>query len=344
MTKKREQVAAMINERIKHGCYHTGVLPSLRKLADELGVNYLTVRQGLHLLRKQGVIESHRKRNFSIQTHAFPEKLQVALLEGAGGESNYIRNLQLAVEQRSGTVRRFVFSYPDDELLTQVPDMNFDLIFFHLDTVDISPVVLTKFIAHRRKMVSVSFDYTKYGIRSILEPEVEGAVTMLFELLERHRHQRYDILVPIQSGEIIERRVNAFRLAAEAAGKVCNVHRYLMPPYMFDISLARNAARSVFSPALPPDAVFVPTIAPALGVMRGLYDQGWRAGVDYSLVSTGNQDTASNAIPAITITTSENLYEVFNEVLNTPPESEKLEFYLNGPDLIVGESVRPAPE
>ena len=340
MIRKREQVAAMINERIKHGCYHTGVLPSLRKLADELGVNYLTVRQGLLLLREQGVIESNRNRNFSIQTHAFPVKLQVALLEGAGGDSTYIRNLQQAVEQHSGTVRRFVFSYPDDELLTQVPDMNFDLIFFHLDTVDISPVVLAKFIAHHRKMVSISFDYTQYGIRSILEPAVEGAITMLFELLEQRNHQRYDILVPIQSGEIVERRVNAFRQAAMAAGKVCNTHRYLMPPYMFDINLARNAARSVFSPALPPDAVFVPTIYPALGVMRGLYDLGWRAGEDYSLVSSGDRDMASNAIPAITITTSENLLEVFNEVLSTPLDSDVLKFYLNAPELIVGESVK----
>lgn len=340
MSKKREQVAAMISERIKHGCYHTGVLPGLRKLAEELGVNYLTVRQGLHLLMEQGVIESNRNRNFSIPTGAVPKKLQVALLEGAGGDSTYIRNLQQAVEHHSGAVRRFIFSYPDDELLTKVPDMNFDLIFFHLDTSDISPVVLAKFIAQRDKMVSISFDYTEYGIRSILEPAVEGAVTMLFELLERCRHRRYDILVPIQSGEIIERRVNAFRQAAEAAGKECNIHRYLMPPYMFDISLARNAARDVFSAALPPDAVFVPTIAPALGVMRGLYDLGWRAGKDYSLVSSGNQDTASNAIPAITITTSENLFDVFQEVLDTPRTSDKLKFYLNDPELIIGESVR----
>ncbi len=339
-TKKSEQVAEIILERMRYGEYHNGVLPSLRNLASELGINYLTVRQGLHLLCDRGILGTTRNRKFSILTPPpKSDRLRVALLEGAGSGSRMLRYLSMLLLPRGASLRRYVFSYFNDELLTTVPDMNYDLVFYHIEPEPLPPMVLSKFIACREKMISISFDYSKYGIRSIVEPSVVDSVTILFKLLEERGHNRYDILTPTEAGCIVDQRVDAFRAAAEKAGRICNMHSYKMPPFLFNANVAREAAIAVFSDRHRPDGVFVPAMAHAVGVMRGLFDIGCLAGRDYSLVSCGDIEMAQNSIPSITATTSEDFTGVIGEIIDGK-DKEKLVYPLNDPELFIGESLR----
>ncbi len=338
LTKKSEQIAEIILERLQNDDYHGGVLPSLRDLALELGVNYLTVRQGLHLLCAQGVLEASEKRKFSVVAPPSPKNgLKVALLEGADGSSRFIRFFSSYFQPLGGVVRRFIYSYYNDELLTTVPDMNFDLIFFNVEPENLPPVVLAKFIACKDKLVSISFDYSRYGIRSILEPSVEESVRILFDLLEKNGHRKYDILCRQEMTDVIKRRVEAFQAAAGQADKKCNIHTFSEPSFLFDANEARKTAVSVFTKTKP-KAVFVPNMPDAVGVMRGLFDIGYLAGRDYSLVSCGEIEVARNCIPSITTTTSEDFTGVIHEILSS--DKDKLKFLLNPPQLFIGESLR----
>lgn len=57
------QVSNEIRFRIESGLYQYGSkIPTEKELAEELGVNRLTVRKGLHLLQEEGLITSSRGR------------------------------------------------------------------------------------------------------------------------------------------------------------------------------------------------------------------------------------------------------------------------------------------
>ena len=51
-----KKVSELVRKRILNGSYSLKLFPSERRLADELSVNYMTVRRGLQILEEEGML------------------------------------------------------------------------------------------------------------------------------------------------------------------------------------------------------------------------------------------------------------------------------------------------
>lgn len=67
------QIVYQIKEQVSNGMLHSGdELPSVRELADSLGINMHTVRSAYLKLREQGIITMHLGRRAKIAKRTLP--------------------------------------------------------------------------------------------------------------------------------------------------------------------------------------------------------------------------------------------------------------------------------
>jgi len=342
--KKYQQVAEIIKNRISEGSYSNGSLPGLRVLANELGVSYLTVRQGLHTLCDMDVLRVKGNRNFEIVDPKNPKKQRlISLLMPIGSSDNsFVRAIKTVADEQEAKLHRFSFCHYDDEVIVQAIDSESDLLFFFIDPQYLSPLVLEKMEQNRDRLVSLAFDYTGHGISMLDEATPAKSSRLLVDHVLSLGHERLDILAVTHDNEIFTRRAKCLEILAEDAGLKHRFHTCVVPEFSQEYEAAADTARKLYKAGDKPDAICALTVPSAIGIQRGLKDIGITTGQDCTLVSFEDLVLATYAIPSITVAHTRDFLGATREVVRTHFEANESlrEHYLADAKLFVGESSR----
>jgi len=347
MDRKYVQIAEIIKSRIAHGDYQDSSLSSLRSLSDELGVNYLTVRQALHSLCDDGILKARNNKRFEIVKRKRPEPAggEFAVIFPMGALNvGMIETLEKSIARTGGRLRKYSYSYYEDETIPAALSGDFELVFFFIDPLKLPKLIIDKFREMKDKVASMVFDYRSLGIRLLSEADVEASVNALASELLRRGHKRLDILGVAHENEVIMRRLKAAEAAADRLGMVRTSLRRNVPDFSHEFETAAELASELYGGGVAPDAIFVPTVPAAMAVVRTLKDLGKMAGEDYSLVSCEDILLAKNCVPSIAVSYTEGLEPCIERLLEAHKRKDfgKLEFLPPAPKVFHGESLKKA--
>lgn len=344
--KKYEQVAEIIRNRISAGSYSNGSLPGLRALATELGVSYLTVRQGLHTLCDLDVLRVNGNRNFEVvDPKARKKQRMISLLMPIGSSDNsFVRAIKTVSEEKDAKLHRYSFCHYDDEVIVQAIDSEADLLFFFIDPQYLSPLVLEKMEQNRDRLVSLAFDYSKHGIAMLDEATPAKSSRLLVDHVTSLGHKRLDILAIAHDNEIFTRRAQCLKILSEDAGLKHRFYSSVVPEFSQEYETAADTVRGLYKDGDKPDAICALTVPSAIGIQRGLKDIGITTGEDCTLVSFEDLVLAKYSIPSITVAHTRDFLGAAREVVRTYFEDDEplREHYLADARLFLGESSRQA--
>lgn len=164
------QVAELLTERIRYGDYLLTEIPATRKLAEELSVSHIVARKAVEKLLADGLCRrlangriavSQSVMQTSAETNVTQWQLRVAFA------SNYFQrcNRQLeAVAEARGILFWRVFSVHWQDPVVRETLQNFDGIFLFGSAETPEAAEIELFREHRKHLMTVDFDLTKYGI------------------------------------------------------------------------------------------------------------------------------------------------------------------------------------
>ena len=345
MNKKYLQIATLIENRINRDNYSGGYLPSLRNLGNELGANYLTVRQALHYLCNKGILRASNNKKFEIVSHnnSISDSLKIASIMPIGTTGSLFPELvNYTLQDRKITLKRFFYSYYEDEIIPAVIDGDFDIVFFLIDPLNISQLFKDKIEKNKNKVVSLTFDYTDIGIRLLAESDIEISINKLLEIIAKQEHYRLDILATVHDNEILNKRIHACEKNAEKYGLTHTCIRHIVPEFSHEFKFARKITSDIYSKGMKPDAIFVPTVPAAMAVQRSLNDLGYKSGSDYSLVSCEDLEFAKSCLPSITVSYTKDIFPFVKKLIDNHLNSEfsQLVFQPQEPAIFIGESTK----
>ena len=342
MDKKYLQIANLIEIRINRGDYPEGYLPGLRKLGNELGANYLTVRQALHNLCNKGILKASNNKKFEIiAQYDKGDNIKIASIMPIGSVGSLFPELvNYTLQNSKTTLKRFFYSSYEDGIIPEVIDGDFDIIFYLIDPQKISKLFMDKLQKNRNKVVSLTFDYTSLGIRLLAEADIESSINRLLKHISESGHKRIDILAVAHDNEIINNRVDICERSADNYGLIHTCTRRIVPEFFNEFKYARQTTTDLYSDGMKPDAIFVPTVPAAMAVQRILKDLGYTPGIDCSLVSCEDYEFARNCIPSITVSHTPPIGPYIDELIKNHQNKifDELLFQPEEPSLFIGES------
>jgi len=298
-----KRIAETLRRRILHGNYVIKPIPSERQLAEEFGVNYMTVRRSLRTLQKDQLLV--RQPNGRMQVKRIQQGAKDHLNFAFLMPTMFSYTLQLwrnAIERatsgRSCIVRPILYMHWDDPILIDSME-GFDGIF--LSSV---PEPLPEFIADRLRqpqhpVVVVDHDFSNYGIPSIrIFPPV--FVQMLLNHLESLGHTQIGCLNTQPEDSEVRERIEQWRLwmaIHRFSGRLVNspVRAHGDPiPHAYEVM------DKILDSEPNETAWFCVTTPAAIGVMRALLDRGLMPGRDLAVCATNGERIASMLNPPLT--------------------------------------------
>jgi len=227
-------------------------------------------------------------------------------------------------------------------VIVQAIDSESDLLFFFIDPQYLSPLVLEKMEQNRDRLISLAFDYTKYGISMLDEATPAKSSRLLVDHILSLNHKRLDILAITHDNEIFTRRAKCLEILSEDAGLKHRFYSSVVPEFSQEYEAAADTARKLYKDGDPPDAICALTVPSAIGIQRGLKDIGITTGEDCTLVSFEDLVLATYAIPSITVAHTRDFLGATREVVRTHFEANESlrEHYLADAKLFLGESSR----
>ena len=340
--KKYEQIAEIIKNRIAAGSYSSGHLPGLRTLASELGVSYLTVRQGLHALCESDVLRVVGNRKFEIvpQAHSKKRRSIGMLMPIGSAENSFVKAIQSVASESDAVLNRYTFAHYDDQVIAQAIDNDSDLTFFFIDPQYLPPLLLRKIQQKHDRLVSLAFDYTAQGVTMLDEASPDKSAKLLIEHIAGLGHRRIDILAVTHDNDIFSRRLNCLHEHANRHGLEVTFHSSVVPEFSQEYELSANLTRKIYRPGSQPDAICTLSVPSAIGIQRGLKDIGITTGRDCTLVSFEDQTQARYSIPSITVAHTKDFVWATRELVRAhySPGETLRSHYLADAVLFVGES------
>ncbi len=311
-TPKYEQIAELIRRRIGRGDYCSGSLPGAPKLAQELGVSYMTARQAMRSLIEHGdVIQAENGRLTVPEAPSGVPKLRVAFIHpGAPNENKWYRAIQGAARKYQCSYRDIQYLYSDDAVIFEALDGEFDLIFIQL--AGFSPVLLGKLIRNRERVVSLFTDLTRHGIRCF-DGLTFDAIGPLLQLLSMRGCRTVDFFdtVPNENPKQVvwQRELRNLGMTGNAYG---STPRLPMPSREYsreflDRLIAEGRLKNT-------DALFCGSMPVARGAIRALTDHGIRVPEDMAVVSFGNPEEAVLNTPSVTVVNTPELSPLVDQI------------------------------
>jgi DNA-binding LacI/PurR family transcriptional regulator len=211
-----------------------------------------------------------------------------------------------------------------------------------MDPQYLSPLVLEKMEQPRGRLISLAFDYTKYGIAMLDEATPAKSSRLLVDHIASLGHERVDILAITHDNEIFARRAQCLKILSEDAGLKHRFYSSVVPEFSQEYEIAADTVRRLYKDGEKPDAICALTVPAAIGIQRGLKDIGITTGQDCTLVSFEDLVLAKYSIPSITVAHTRDFLGAAREVVQAHfEEGESLrEHYLADAKLFLAESSR----
>jgi DNA-binding LacI/PurR family transcriptional regulator len=298
-------IMSVVERRIAAGDYILSSIPGERKLAEELGVSYLTARKAVLALIEKKVLA--RKPNGSLipaptGVEGQSQPPQVVLLTPAY-PSNHFLHCRLIITQTAERVgakfRPAEYVHWHDPILNDALDGSDGLIIIP-STEPMPPRLIRELARPERKVVVFDDDMTEHGIPSI-RLFSRAHITDLYEHLWQLGHRRIDCLNAQGHNAEIDRRIEHWKNWLDIRGGTGRLWDVPAPPYTDPTDLAYRKMLDILSDRPHPLGAIVCTTQPAaVGAMRACFEAGVRVGKDVSLCTINNEPTGRYMCPSLT--------------------------------------------
>jgi DNA-binding LacI/PurR family transcriptional regulator len=298
------QVTDIIRTRIIHGDYALKAVPSDRQLAEELGVNFMTVRRGLQLLEQENLIvrEANGKVRVGRVQTGRKKHLNLAFVVPSL-ESQNLKAWRFALERATSdmacSIRPVLYMHWDDPMLADSLK-GFDGVFLAPLSEKLTSAALERLRRPEHPLVVIDHDYSAYGIPSIrLFPPV--FIHRLLDHLEALGHRRIGCLNTEPENSETLTRINQWKIWGAAHGCPGTLVHRPVPPLGGSTSLrAREVMAETLRKPRKETAWFCTTMPAALGAMRAMLDAGIKPGKEIAVCAANGEDIAALLNPPLT--------------------------------------------
>ena len=296
-------VMRVVERRIAEGDYMLKDLPGERRLAEEVGVSYMTARKAVQELIAKKVLA--RRPNGSLEVHAgvcnAVSAPRVALLTPAYPSPHLIRcrlAISQAAEQQDVLLRPVEYVHWHDPVVREALEGSDGLLVIP-STEPIPQSLLKAFSAGEHKVVFFDDDMSGHGIPSI-RLFASGHIVQLFDHLWNRGYRRIDCLNAQGRNDEIDRRIGEWRAWLEARGASGTLWDRPAKPFADALASGYDAMRHVLRGPSRPEAIVCTTQPAALGAMRACHDAGLALGRDVAICTINNEPTGRYFCPSLT--------------------------------------------
>ncbi len=347
------RIAEVLKTRILHGDYSLKPIPSERKLAEEFGINFMTVRRSLRLLEAENFLTRQPNGRLVVKGRHTGQKghLNFAMLMPPGYISTINRcrtDLEQAAREFSLTIRPILYSHWFDPVLLDSVT-SFDGLFLYPFEEDAPPAVIRHFQAAASPIVVLDHDYTRHGIPSIqLFPPI--FVSKLLDYLRNSGHAEVGCFNTQSANAETSARINQWKFWKGLHG----VEGRLIDSPVEPGGSTGHRALAVATELLQADrgsetAWLCVTRGAAMGMLRAMADLGLRAGRDLSVCVVNGEEFADLLVPSLTALEQPTMVPFFKYALRIMTDERSrwhgpLLIQPNDAELIVRESTAaPGP-
>jgi hypothetical protein len=307
MTRKAvfTDIMAVLERRIAAGDYVLKALPGERRLAEELGVSYMTARKAVtHLIQKE-VLDRDENGCLIVRTRAGTQVEEqptaVVLLVPAFPSPHLLACRSMiakCVSERGGLFRAVEYVHWYDPVVREALDGNSGLIVIP-NTEPIPLRLLREFAVPDRQVVFFDTDLTEAGLPCI-ELFPDRHIEKLLRLLSSAGRTRIDCLNSQGHNHEILRRIELWRTFCRTAGNSGTLWDAPAPAYGDPLGGGYRLMRSLLDRDGRPEVMLCTTQPAALGAIRACYDAGLVVGADISIATMNNEPTGWYFCPSLT--------------------------------------------
>lgn len=299
-----KRVAELVRKRIVHGDYALKPIPSERRLAEEIGVNYMTVRRGLQILEQEGLIArlSNGRLRVKHAQQGSKKHFNFALLMptmASRALEIWRWTLEKATENLPCSVRPVLYMHWDDPILSDALE-GFDGIFLSPIPAPIPEATASRLRDPRHPVVVIDHDFTSYGIPSIqLFPPT--TFQRLLDHLETMGHTCIGCLNTQPSDFEVSERITQWRYWMAAHGFSGRLLDQGVAVHGDPIQRAYQIMTETLDAGDCEETAWFCTTSPAaLGAMRAMLDHGIAPGRDVAICAVNDEGFASMLNPPLT--------------------------------------------
>ncbi len=311
---KYQEICEILSERIENGDYAGGRIPPLRKLAEDMGVSYLTARQAVNLLKEKGVVgASSSGRSVHVNGSGTVHPL-VALITPFWHFSEWHATINEKVKECGGLLRIFAFATETDPIINEALNEEFDLIFIELPA-NPNARLLERVAKLKKKAVVMFQDRTDYGIRSVLGAPVES-ISLFMKKLKGAGAKRIDMITPEPENNFnLNERRNVWQKALKTYHLTGICHTYQAQRFKHNQITAKQLCSELLENPSLPDAIFCAGHDIAIGLYRACYEKGIRIGRDVSVFCFGADNDCKLMAPALATVVNHGVAELLEQII-----------------------------
>ncbi len=306
---------SVIKRRISEGDYLLDDIPGERKIAEEIGVSYMTARRAILQLLEQDVLI--RQPSGALDVHpAFAKRMKLAevVLLYPSYPSNYLTQLRGIVAdyaQGIGTsLRPIQFIHWDERIVLEAVEQAKGVI------VVPSGHPFPKRLAEpfrSNKVVILDGDFTQYGVPSIRlfrDKCIESVLEHIYSL----GHRNIDFINTHDRNAEIDRRIRLWQnwmRKRDLEGELWNdpAPVYTDPT----VNAHKLMTRMIKEKEFKSSAFITATCPAAIGSIRACWENGLRPGKDISIATVNLEPPAEFFYPSITGLSTPDLSDVLKQ-------------------------------
>lgn len=357
MRAKFSEIAKILSRRIERGDYFTNPFPSEQRLAEELGVSYMTARNAVLALINEGKLQRDAGGRTKVPQREAREAARTPPQIAFAAPSrptmrvfDWHASIDQAVAEIGGTLRLVPYLDWDDAALYETLTGNWTGVV--LVPVSSPPRLMRDLLASRAsRIVTVFDDFTEYGV-PFLDHSSEQGVQILMGYLHSLGHEQIDCFSawwnPSDGKNFVGTVIHRWREALRMFGLRGELHDWWDPAKEPGVAGYEGFTAAVRGGRIKATAALCTTVNFVQGVYRAAHEQGIVIGRDLSLCAVGVEERARMLIPSLTCLSAPD---------RTPYARRALEWILtggknwNGPlairpltaPLFIGESCVQAP-
>jgi len=286
-------------------------LPTIRAVADQLGINMHTIRQTYHSLEDDGLVETRPSRGTRVKSFdlnklfttesTLPSHTIGVLIPNMYSFYDPFLNGVEEIARHSGYMIIICFTRDNEELTRQTAQQ---LVAKNVDgIVAASPVagVFESQSARSNGPPIVYVDAPQFPTHTVLL-DLENAGFLATDHLIKHSHRRIGLITATLKWPNFYDSYKGYARALRASNLDLDPDLVIETP-AYSLESGYQAALRLLELKMPPKAVFISGDLMAAGVIRALKENGKRIPEDFAIVSKDNIELSALMDPALTTVT-----------------------------------------
>ncbi|HCE46346.1 MAG TPA: hypothetical protein DET40_22600 [Lentisphaeria bacterium] len=285
-------VAERLAERITKGDYTVNGFPSERKLADEMGVTQKTARKAIQQIVDEGLVHRLPNGRLKVMNGGKGSKegfKQIAFLtpEWYSPVILLLQDALLKISHSMNFTMRIVPYFHNDDPVIKNTISGFDCTFMVTSEEPAAKTIIPEIKNCRRPVISLTNDWSRQGIPSILLHN-PLFMTRMLEHLNSLGHRRIDCLNVQPYISIVPENISSWKSWLSSHGLKGRLFNKPVEPGTYTLPAAYELVdRLIKEKKFDSRALVCVTSKAAIGAIRAMADNGIRAGHDVAVCTIG---------------------------------------------------------